>query len=476
MEYKTNIQEIIKELTSRMNLIIGQLRIIFDSIENFKHKRHLIIFSYLLGYYTSKGNDKFNKDILMNSIEILERSLTRKTEISNLIIAISLSLNKYNENENKNQEDERLPRMNVSETAISNNPYDIFMDLFGKTVMEKPLNELTGIPNKYIIQNNKNVANHNDNKKINKNEIMVNEIHANNVEINNISINSNLEGKENTINKNTVSNIYNSKIIPKAKKSNIINTVYNNQLNNQPSYNVKTINTSSEYNIQEKLEGIEIPHNKNKKNEKCFLCIENFNELDKNNYKINCKCIFHKKCFNNYISNSIKSQNIPILCPKCQKEINNYYIYKSLNSIGNKDLIKEYENCCLNLYIQNYPQYTDIVYYCCPTPGCKNYIPCKTNETKLVCQNCKKEYCIKCYRPWHDNKNCEEYLMETLYNNNQIGEQIYQIEENKDKYRECPKCQSIMVKEKGTNKILCVCGFIFCYKCGKSFKEKHGCK
>lgn len=118
MEYKTNIQEIIKELTSRMNLIIGQLRIIFDSIENFKHKRHLIIFSYLLGYYTSKGNDKFNKDILMNSIEILERSLTRKTEMSNLIIAISLSLNKYNENENKNQEDERLPRMNFSETTI----------------------------------------------------------------------------------------------------------------------------------------------------------------------------------------------------------------------------------------------------------------------------------------------------------------------------------------------------------------------
>ena len=50
------------------------------------------------------------------------------------------------------------------------------------------------------------------------------------------------------------------------------------------------------------------------------------------------------------------------------------------------------------------------------------------------------------------------------------------MEENQDKYRECPKCQSIMVKEKGTNKILCVCGFTFCYKCGKSIKEKHDCK
>ena len=47
---------------------------------------------------------------------------------------------------------------------------------------------------------------------------------------------------------------------------------------------------------------------------------------------------------------------------------------------------------------------------------------------------------------------------------------------NNLKYKECPKCKALMLKEEGTNKIMCVCGIPFCYRCGKSIREKHNCK
>ena len=462
MDYRTTIQEMIRELTSRMDIIADQLRILFESIEQFKHKRHLIIYSYLLGYYASKGNDKFNRDILLNSLEVFDKSLTRKTELSNLIIAISLSINQYNEIENKNQEEDNAPKINITETMLSNDPYVVYQDLFGETVTEKPL-----------IETNKNIQKINPINKIqnnfdnNYNEI--NKIHKNNTEINKKKfkndIINNLEGKN---------NMNNNRIIPKKKKEIIINPSNNIKFTNKSEYNLNTINASSEFNIHKKLEGTEVQKVKLKKIVKCCMCSENFNELDKQYYKLNCKCVIHKKCFIDYIIKSIKSHNIPILCPKCHLEINEDYIYKSLNSFGNKDLIKEYENYCLELYIKNCEQNNDIVYYRCPTKGCKNDIPCKINENKLVCPLCRKEYCIRCYRPWHNNKNCEDYYLQNYYN--QIEEQFSTIKENKDKYRQCPKCQSLMVKEEGTNKILCVCGTTFCYQCGKSIKEKHDCQ
>ena len=199
MEKKNNIQEIIKDLTNKKEPIANQIKILFESVDKFKHKRHLIILSYLLGYYFSKGNNLFNKDILQNSLEIFEKSLTRKTDMANLMIAIALSLNKCNEvekvpeqkeekkneqnEEKKNEQDDKKNKivMDITETMLSTDPYKVYQDLFGETVMERPLtmvinnnnkinyanNVNKNINNKNI--NNKNAGNINNNKNINKN-------------------------------------------------------------------------------------------------------------------------------------------------------------------------------------------------------------------------------------------------------------------------------------------------------------------
>ena len=595
MEKKNNIQEIIKDLTSKKDEISNQIKIMFESVDKFKHKRHLIILSYLLGYYFAKGNNLFNKDILQNSLEIFEKSLTRKTDMANLMIAIALSLNKCNEvekvpeqNEKKNEKKEENKNvqnrkkntilMDITETMLSTDPYKVYQELFGETVLEKPLTIINNnntnnninhinINNKNIINknidnninnniNNKNINNKNitNNKNINRNNeqnIIKNNKNIEHKKINNFNNNKNNNNKNykigNEINKNANKNNENNKktennnreinknnnninnninnntnikekdIIIKQKYSNSNNEhKNNNENNNKKNYynildddkinnnNFKLVNIDNYENktrikTPEKFVkgnfntfsgNIDIHHNptkfkqnalinqnKPKKIIKCFICSENFNELDKQNYKLNCNCIIHSKCFMTYIINSIKNKKIPILCPKCKEEIISQIIYNCLNSVGDKNLINQYENCCLDLYLKNNAinEQNDLIYYLCPTPGCNNYVPCKKNEVKLSCSKCKKAYCIQCYRPWHNNIKCEEFFLENSFvKSSQLNKVPYQGE-SKYKYKECPKCQTLMLKEEGKNKILCVCGTSFCYQCGKIVKEKHEC-
>ena len=512
MDSRNKIQQIVKDLTNKMDIITSDLRLLFEDIDKFKHKRHLIIYSYLLGYYAAKGNDNFNEKILFDSLDIFSKSLTRKTELSNLIIAIALSINKKEEEEKEKQKnnvpDDNVPRIDITETMLSNDPYSVYKDLFGDTVLEKPLsgtimNKIKLINSKnmhYIIQNHTNKQNNIEN---NNQNIIIEKNNTNNIEKNNQKSNKNLNDIKAKLNdsndnidnknvnktdinivekgnnqnnkndiqidykKNTHVNKTNIKLNPKGpqdtiQKKKIIN---NGNFNTIPNNNVTT----------KKIEHITGPKGANKII-KCFICSENFNELDKHNYKLDCKCIIHFKCFNNYIKNSIKSKDIPIVCPKCKKELNSEIIYKALNSIGDKFLIKDYETLCFDIYIKNYEGVnSDMVYYCCPTPGCENKISCKNGETKLSCPHCHKDYCIKCYRSWHDDKKCEEYIFKNSKNNNEeLNKEFYDIYTN-NKYRQCPKCKALMIKEEGTNKILCVCGCTFCYKCGQIMKEKHEC-
>ena len=561
MEKKNNnIQEIIKDLTSKMKIIDNQLKIVFDSVDKFKHKRHLIIYSYLMGYYTSKGNKDFNQDTLLNSLEIFERSLNRKTEFSNLIIALALSMNRCNEsennnknnnqnndknlkkdNENNNQNDQNKenennpPKIDITETMISNDPYIVYQQFFGTTVLERPL---TKINNNEVNNNNlnnnkdqhKNIVkiNNKTNTHINQINKQINQEDGNKIEqkveeqenINNVKLinNKDINNKNNIyfntddknykvnnhiidIDINKKNNIENNIHNQKTKKYNINNNNIGNNIHNQKThkYNINNIlnqqnnqkigesyvmgkyNTADKNNIQKSPRNFKqntvIVSSNTKKIMKCFICSENFNELDRHIYRLNCKCVIHSKCFINYVVKSIKNKKIPILCPKCKIEVKTELIYNCLNSIKDKKLIKLYENYYLELYIKNYEKNADLIYYCCPTPGCKKYIPCQKDEKKLSCPTCNKSYCIKCFRPWHENKTCEQYYLEnSVINNSEVQKEFLNFDAKNDfEYKECPKCKALMLKEEGTNKIICVCGTAFCYKCGKIIKEKHDC-
>ena len=544
MEQNSYIQEIIKDLTNRMDLITDQLRILFDFLDKFKHKRHLIIYSYLLGYYNSKKDINFTQEILFKALDIFNRSLTRKTDLSNLIINISLSLNARNKKENKKEEvNEKIkknqkPKQKETILEETKNPYVLYHDLFGETVQEKPLTNSIALKNKINVFNKNNVKIENQNKDNNNiieknnnnnikknNDIILNDteenindeefiisfgknknmnsikekeeqktnvIKNNNAIIDNNIINNNnniIDNNNSIINKNNnimnnndiinnniinySSNKKNPKYIKKYSDVNIKtenSIINNNENNNKMIYRAATSNFPK--NNEKVLEsGIKI-----QKIVKCFLCSENFNELDKKSYKLNCKCIIHYKCFNLYLVNCIENNKIPILCPKCGKEISDNHIYKSLNAIGDQELIKKYESKCFDLYIkkESYNENKNEYYYC-PTPDCNYYFLNKNKDTKFSCPQCHKDYCLKCFRSWHYNKECEELFFETSIKENQNQPNNITNYEKDDNYRECPKCHAFIQKLKGSRKIKCICGNYFCFKCGETIKGKHIC-
>jgi hypothetical protein len=544
MENKNNnyIQEIIKDLTSKMDLITEQIKLLFDFMDRFKHKRHLIIYSYLLGYYNSKKVINFTQEILFKALDIFNRSLTRKTDLSNLIINISLSLNYQNKNENKKEEeienininDNQKPKQNETILEVTKNPYILYNDLFGETVQEKPLTNSIALKNKINTFNKNNVTFEKKQKDIiieNKNKNNISFENSSNYKLNDIEKNiigedyivsfgknkntiiikeneeqkNNIKNNYNTVNNNIVNNniisnipINNEVINDNIIKDNKINYKSKNQntkfIKKYSNDNIKKVNPIIKINDNDNYNNLlykTVTYNVKKINEKdigtgiknqqkivkCFLCSENFNELDKRSYKLNCNCIIHYKCFNIYIINSIEKYKIPIICPKCGKEINANHIYDSLNAIGDQNLIKKYETKCFDLYIKN-ENFNDNKneYYYCPTPDCNYYFLNKNNDTKFSCPQCHKDYCLKCFRSWHNNKKCEDFLFETSVKEaqNQTNE-IFKYEKD-DNYRECPKCHVFIQRLKGSKKIKCICGITFCFKCGDIIKGKHKCQ
>lgn len=468
MEKKTYIQEIIEDLTNRMDLITNQLRLIFDFVDKFKHKRHLIICSYLVGFYNSRKDLNFNQEILFKCIEKFNTSLIRKMELSNLIIDIALSLNHSNQSQIKKEEEvpkeeNKKPKIPTNETILlqtTKNTYQLYNELFGETVLERPLSGPVDI-----------------NKKDDKDIPKVNNINANNNQnLNNIPENINEE--ESMV---SFGNKYNNKTIENEVPN--INIMNNKNIidyqNKRKTYSPKQLkkkkgpeDNPKKNDYAKLVKGLQLKNDQ--KIVKCFLCSENFNELDRNNYKLDCQCIIHNKCFNNYIINSIENNKIPILCPKCNKEVNNNIIYNSLNSIGNQDLIKKYENKCLELFMkkENNQNQTNEYYYC-PTSGCNFCFLKKNNETKFTCPRCHKEYCLKCFKPWHNNTQCEQNNFQSIIKNNQL-ESLYQLGNNEN-YIECPKCHVYLQKINGFNSITCICGSEVCCKYGKIMAEKHNC-
>ena len=87
------------------------------------------------------------------------------------------------------------------------------------------------------------------------------------------------------------------------------------------------------------------------------------------------------------------------------------------------------------------------------------------------CHECKKTFCTKCDRVWHNNQTCEEVAAEER----RLKDPILQAHEamNEATIRRCPECSLAFVKHDGCNKMKCVgngCKTLSCYLCGLKIK------
>ena len=418
--------DIITEIMNSLPIMKKQLTTLYDSIDKFKYKRHLIIYSYLLGYFVSKKNLNFDKDKIENSVEIFNKSIVKKEDFSSLIFNIALSLNYYNELEKSkkytNKNNCCYSIIKTGDSKIQNNNSNNF-------ITNEDYNPYNSIKNPNSIPNNIQINSRyiNNNNKI----LLSNDIKTLN-NINDLSYSGGILENSNTV---------------------FGNSIYQTILLNDNNQNLKSqIINSNNPSIKSPIINIQ----------KCEICFENFNMYANSIYEFQCNCIIHTKCLDQYIKNSIENRKLPILCPKCKSEIHPNVIYNSLYANNLYDLVKKYEKYSMDLYVMNHKD----EYFCCPTPEC-GYIVCLCkNAVKFSCPICKKNYCMLCKNIWHDNMSCEQYKI-YLKQNNILHNNVYDNKNlNLENYKMCPKCNVWVEKKGGCDKIKCLCGTIFCFKCG----------
>ena len=272
------------------------------------------------------------------------------------------------------------------------------------------------------------------------------------------SDNNNFNINEIDDDKNKINN--NNNIINEDK--NIINEIKKPQ---HLDYNINSIIGPEDYedyneiNIESKIE--------------CPICLEEYECANQQNYYLDCGCIIHESCFDEYIENEIIAGKVPIKCPYCNKiDVNELYIKDSLKKNNKGKLIQKFENFSMNYYILQHPKDTS----CCPTVGCNYIFIYEDGDNYFGCPLCDKEYCLKCKTDWHEGETCEEY---SLKKDVKKLDNLFQNFVRGSNFKRCPYCQRWVEKNEGCNHIACLCGNHFCYRCGAKMNGKiyeHLCK
>ena len=318
------------------------------------------------------------------------------------------------------QEDNNNNTELLNSSNIVNNVVTKIKTIDLKNINNNEICEICGEPKEFHIQNiNENINN------------------INNFENNNFF---NIDNNDNNIFNNNIfnNNIYNN-------INNDINTNINNNINNN-------INTFSN-NKEEIIKNTDI----------CPICMDNFENpifIEKCNHK------FCQECFNNYLVELIKKNNIDkIPCPyiKCpnkqlseeffsqylsEEQYFKYRQFKAQNDIA-RDSKKMFCPHCdsyadiegLNeKYNSNNPNYK------------KSTLTCKNGHKFCSCGCPLHEG--DCY---HDDKNFKKFL------------------EN-EKIKQCPKCGFLIKKNEGCNHMICgnpICKYEFCWLCMKESVPGH---
>ncbi|GMI00389.1 hypothetical protein TrVE_jg12229 [Triparma verrucosa] len=111
----------------------------------------------------------------------------------------------------------------------------------------------------------------------------------------------------------------------------------------------------------------------------------------------------------------------------------------------------------------------------CPTPDCtfkcEWMSEAENGPPILDCNLCKVSWCLLCRSRKHNGLTCEEYASNALPPNATEEEKRLHLEEIQSKralskIRTCKKCGQGVLKKDGCDKIMCLCGYKFCYVCG----------
>lgn len=391
-----------------------------------KETTDAVIFGFYIGFFSSCLEINVNEDGIKKMLDIYNAQANGTDSLDMLLEQVSIAYSKY-------------------------------FSLFTNRKLNK--DDVDGIQ----IENRdkENIENINDTI-VNKNNIIdINERHKH-TEINK-HLNDEDNEKKQLLHNNSI-NINKYKEDNNNNNNNYNEDNNNNNNNNNYDENSNHNNNNNDLNIKDLFEYEEAVETTTKK---CLICLEEFSIVDELNFWLDCNCIIHSTCFDQYIASCVKDNSLPIKCPECNKEINSSFVYESLTQ-SNQSLISKYEKFTLDLYAIN--NHTDV--NCCPTAGCSYMFFYQEGDARFVCPTCENDYCLSCKTNWHEDISCEEN--KKLTNTNYLDEKFDTFVRGAQ-YKQCPFCSTWVEKIDGCDYMTCRCGKAFCYLCGEKNPKSHYC-
>ncbi|RWS23955.1 uncharacterized protein B4U80_09709, partial [Leptotrombidium deliense] len=224
----------------------------------------------------------------------------------------------------------------------------------------------------------------------------------------------------------------------------------------------------------------------------CNICLTE--SLSGDCVQLQCKHIFCKDCFENFLNHKITMNEVSLIrCPiseDCHSEILYDFIIRNISS---KELLEKYdkkllENC---LHTEN-----DIIQ--CPKVEC-NKVVMLTDESPTLgfCETCNFVFCTNCREDYHGITPCDQFesdaqkkeltkcymnadelvksSLEKRYTKKKLQESVDQYMNElciKENCKPCPSCRVNIEKNGGCNQMLCTkCNRHFCWLCN-SILEK----
>ena len=227
--------------------------------------------------------------------------------------------------------------------------------------------------------------------------------------------------------------------------------------------NIVDFNTNNEETNALLNEPLINSKNKNKKKEKkepvyCDLCIEEMNDEEICENKLECNHLFCNDCYLNYFQDKIKNNKVgKITCMqfKCPHEFDENFIISHLG--GDEVLINKYKKFKLRNDL-----YKDENIKFCPIKDCESYAKKEGDNNYVTCLEGHK-FCFQCSKPWHGTKKCQD----------EIDKDFRKWKKNK-LVKRCPKCKFWTEKNLGCNHMTCPeCKYEWCWFCGSKCDVEH---
>ena len=200
----------------------------------------------------------------------------------------------------------------------------------------------------------------------------------------------------------------------------------------------------------------------------CLVCYRQTRPEDFVSFSA-CSHSFCRECVKYTFELSIWDGRTNIQCLLCAKPVHAHEIA----TVVDQRYFIRYLDFSLRRYLSLQPNVRR-----CIAPDCPySYIldkPSSCSDDHFICrrEGCGREFCIRCKRPWHEGKSCQQAREEVAIDVESLsGETLTQLN-----IKPCPRCSSKVEKlEDGScNQVHCTnCNGDFCWLCLQPITEMH---